>query len=489
MNASRGAAALRAVGLREGDRIALLLRNDFAFLEVSVAAALLGVHPVPVNWNLTAEEIAYVLADSDARVIVMHEDLIARVAGILPADVFVCVVRISAQVAADYNLDPTAVETTSLYPLWDEWLAAHEPVHEHAPARRESLFYTSGTSGRPKGVLRMAPSAEQARERQRVWSTVYNLEPDSRVIVPGPLYHAAPNNLSLGARAVVERLVVMPRFDAQELLRLIERHGATTLLLVPTMFVRLLRLPDSVRRQYDLRSLRHVVHAAAPCPPDVKLRMIEWWGPVIKEFYGATETGAVMWCDTQEWLTHPGTVGRCVEGGHIRILDDAGLECSAGEAGRIFLRLDCMPDFQYLHAEADESECKRDGFVATGDIGYVDRSGFLFLCDRERDMVISGGVNIYPAEIEAALHRLPGIRDCAVFGIPDPEFGESLLAAISADPELTEDAIREHLRVHIAGYKIPRRIEFRNDLPRDDNGKLLKRRLRDVYWRDAQRLI
>jgi long-chain acyl-CoA synthetase len=303
------------------------------------------------------------------------------------------------------------------------------------------------------------------------------------------MYHSAPNGFGLRAVALADRLVLMPRFDPEEVLALIARHRIDTVFLVPTMMVRLLRLPEAVRRRYDLSSLRHVTHAAAPCPPEVKRQFIEWWGPVLHEFYGATDLGAPTACDSEDWLRKPGTVGRLTEGAVVKILDDNGRECPVGMPGEIFASVDYMPDFTYHKRDAERRAMERDGLLSVGDVGYFDADGYLFLCDRKRDMVISGGVNIYPAEIEAVLTGIEGVLDCAVFGIPDAEYGEALCAAIRAVPGTTEAAIRTALKAKLANFKVPRVIEFHDDLPRDDSGKLLKRKLREPHWQGAGRAI
>jgi long-chain acyl-CoA synthetase len=286
-------------------------------------------------------------------------------------------------------------------------------------------------------------------------------------------------------------LVLQPRFDAEELLQLIERHRITHFHIVPIMFVRLLKLPDAVRARYDLSSLRFVIHGAAPCPPDVKRAMIEWWGPVIHEYYGSTETSLVTHCDSAEWLARPGTTGRPMEGIEIRILDAEGRVLPPGATGDIHVRSPRIADFTYHNQDRTRRAMERDGFVTLGDVGYLDEDGYLFLNDRSRDMIISGGVNIYPAEIEAALHTLPGVHDCAVFGIPDPEYGERIAAVIEPRPDarLTADLVVDYLRPRLANYKLPAHIEFRSDLPREDSGKIFKRKLREPFWAAAGRRI
>jgi long-chain acyl-CoA synthetase len=283
----------------------------------------------------------------------------------------------------------------------------------------------------------------------------------------------------------------MTSFDAEEFLRIVDEHRVTVVQMVPTMFVRMLALPEEVRRRYDTSSLRWIVHAAAPCPPDVKRAMIEWLGPIIAEYYGSTETGPVVYCDSEEWLTHPGTVGRPIERAVVRVLDEDGNDRPTGESGEVFVWLDTWPDFTYEGDDAKRRAIERDGLVSAGDIGYLDADGFLYLNDRASDMVISGGVNIYPAEIEACLLGLDGVRDCAVFGIPDDEFGEALAAHVELDEgaALGADEVRDHIRTSLAGYKTPRVVEFSDALPREDSGKIFKRRLREPYWAERDRAI
>jgi long-chain acyl-CoA synthetase len=311
------------------------------------------------------------------------------------------------------------------------------------------------------------------------------------VLVTGPLYHNAPNLTSLGSLRRGATIVLQPRFDAEQTLALVERHRISHVHLVPTMFVRLLRLPEAVRRRYDTSTLGLVLHGAAPCPPEVKRAMIDWLGPVLVEYYGGTETGVVTLASSEEWLAHPGTVGKAVADGRVVVLDEQGRPLPPGEAGELFLRNGSQPDFTYRGQDDLRREIERDGLVTCGDVGYLDDEGFLFLCDRKKDMVISGGVNIYPAEIESVLIACPGVRDCAVFGIPDEEFGESLAAVIQPEDgaTLAAEAVQGFLRERIAGFKVPRVIEFRADLPREDSGKIFKRKLREPYWAGMQRSI
>jgi long-chain acyl-CoA synthetase len=312
-----------------------------------------------------------------------------------------------------------------------------------------------------------------------------------RTIITGPLYHSAPNFYGLYAVRVGALAILQPRFEAEELLRLIEQYRITHLHMVPTMFVRLLRLPEAVRRRYDLSSLEFVVHGAAPCAMHVKRAMIAWWGPVIREYYGATETGLVTLHTAEEALRKPGTVGQPLPRVTVRIYDDAGRLLPPGDIGEVYSRREGGVDFTYHGMPEKRRDIERDGFVTLGDVGYLDEDGYLFLCDRRNDMVISAGVNIYPAEIEATLLALAGVRDCAVFGIPHEEFGETLCAYIEPESGATLDeaAVRAFLSEQLADFKVPRTIRFDTALPREDSGKIMKRKLRDPYWEATGRQI
>jgi long-chain acyl-CoA synthetase len=488
----RAASGFAALGLERGDCAALLLRNAFAFLEASLAAVRLGAYAVPINWHFKAEEVAYVLGDCGAKVLVAHADLLAGVADAVPAGVKVLVVETPPEILASYSIAPDRGRPPPDATEWEAWLAG-QAVWQGAPLpQTSSMIYTSGTTGRPKGVRRQPLTPDLEARMANYRERVYGLRLGVRTMVPGPLYHSAPNAFALRAARVASLIALMPRFDPEAFLALVERHRIEAMFMVPTMFVRLIKLPEHVRRSYDLSSLKFVMHAAAPCPTEIKRGMIDWLGPVVHEFYGSTESGAVTVVDSAEWLERPGTVGQPVQGGAVRIYDDAGRRLGSGEIGEVYTRLEFLPEFTYHQLPDKRAEIDREGFITSGDVGYVDEAGYLFLCDRKRDMVISGGVNIYPAEIEAVLIACPGVKDCAVFGVPDGEFGEALMAVIEPQPGLPAPAIAEvraYLAQHLADYKVPKRIEFGHNLPREDSGKIFKRRLRDPYWANAGRAI
>jgi long-chain acyl-CoA synthetase len=344
------------------------------------------------------------------------------------------------------------------------------------------MIYTSGTTGNPKGVERAAPTPEQLGRLEALRPLWWGLGTGeaATVLMNGPMYHSAPNNYGISAVRVGADIVLQPRFDPEDLLRLIERHRITHMHIVPTMFVRLLRLAPETRARYDLSSLKFVVHGAAPCPASVKAAMIAWWGDVIYEYYGSTEFGVATHISPSEARRKPGSVGRALPGVNIAIVDERRRPVAPGEIGEIFVGSDNVPAFTYRGRPESRREVDLDGLVTCGDVGYFDADGYLFLSDRKRDMVISGGVNIYPAEIEAALIAYPGIKDCAVFGLPDEEFGEILHACIvpaDESPVLDIAELRAHLEARLARYKIPRRFELVETLPREDSGKLFKRKL------------
>ena len=461
--AACAASGFEAMGVREGDVVALFLHNGPAYLEAMLACRLLGAYHCPINWHFKADEAGFILRDSGARALVAEPELLAQIGG--------------APVPVVNN--------------WKEWRDRHAPWRGAPRAPRTNMPYTSGTTGRPKGVRRMPATEKQRALALDLYRTVLGLEPGMRALISAPLYHSAPNLYAMQALLHGSLLVVEPRFDAERTLALIEQHRLTNVYLVPTMFVRLLRLPPETRKRYDISSLRFISSTGSPCPPDVKRAMIDWVGPLITETYAASELGHVTFIGSREWLERPGSVGRPLGEGVLKILDDAGRELPPGEIGLIYCRQPAYPDFTYTNNPAARAALERDGLWCVGDMGYLDAAGYLYVADRKSDMVISGGVNIYPAEIEAVLMTMPGIADCAVFGIPDAEFGEALAAAVQLRPEQRGSAaeVQQFLRERIAGYKVPRVVTFHDALPREDSGKIFKRLLRAPYWAEAGRRI
>jgi long-chain acyl-CoA synthetase len=493
--AGRAAAGLASLGVGPGDLIAIYLRNDLPFFEASFAAGLLGAYPTPVNWHYTEDEARYLFENSGAKAVVIHADLIEPIKGAFPAGLPVLVVPTPDEVGDAYGVpgDRRAVPAGMID--WPSWLEGFEPLAAGGASAPGTVIYTSGTTGRPKGVRRRPPSPEQAATSGRIIGQCFGfagVDPSEVVtVVTGPMYHSAPNAYGLMSGRLGGKVILEARFDPEELLAIIDAHKVTHLHMVPIMFNRLLKLPEAVKAKYDLSSLRFVVHAAAPCPAPVKRAMIEWWGPVINEYYGATETGPVTFCDAEAWLAHPGTVGRPVPGADVRVLDKDENPLPPREIGEVAARVHAIADFTYHGDDKKRRDSERAGLITPGDVGYFDEDGFLYLCDRAKDMIISGGVNIYPAEIEAELQKMPGVADCAVFGIPDDEYGEAVCAAVQPLPgaALDELGVKAFARAHMAGYKAPKTVEFHAELPREDSGKIFKRKLREPHWAGLDRRI
>jgi long-chain acyl-CoA synthetase len=470
--ARRAAHGLERCGVGEGDVVCIMLRNEPAFLETVFGARQLGAYTCPINWHYKAEEAGWMLSDSGAKALVIDPQLRGQIEGAIPPGLAVLVTE-----------------------NWEHWLASQSPWSGPARTPRSSMPYTSGTTGRAKGVRRLSPPPQDAPRIDALaregFAKVLGIEPEMRALLPAPLYHSAPNSYALQAMLNGELLVLEPKFDAEQTLALIERHALTHAYLVPTMYVRLLRLPEVIKKRYGLSSMRFVASTGSPCPAEVKRAMIDWWGPVFYESYASSETGYITVISSQESLRKPGSAGRAFGGALLKIVDSDGRELPAGEVGLIYARQPAYPDFTYNNNPEARRAIERDGLWTIGDMGYLDDEGYLYVCDRASDMVISGGVNIYPAEIEAVLAAMPGVRDCAVFGIPDAEFGEALAAAIQPEPGATLDAeaVRRFLGGRIAGYKVPRVIAFHADLPREESGKIFKRRLRAPYWEKSGRRI
>ncbi|MEO6322550.1 MAG: AMP-binding protein [Polaromonas sp.] len=480
--AARGeqlAGGLQRLGLREGDVLGVLLRNSALWADVVHACRKAGVYFCPINWHFTADEVSWLLQDSGAKALIADGDLLDAVEHRVPEHV---------------RLLANGESQTSRALGYETWLADQAPYDGPVVSPRGHMPYTSGTTGRPKGVVRLPMPVDELVERQarvkQVVERAFGLRAGCRALIPAPLYHSGPCMFLQGALETAERVVLMARFDAEQLLAAIATHRIDTAYLVPIMMVRLLRLPVQVRQRYDVSSLRFVVSTGAPCAPDVKRAMIEWFGPVIHETYAASEIGMITVIDSTEALARPGSTGRAVLDAQIRILDEQGASCAMGETGLIYARQPAYPDFTYRHNDAARREVERDGLISVGDMGYLDADGYLYVCDRASDMVISGGVNIYPAEIEHRLLAFPGVTDCAVFGVPDAEFGERLHAMVEVEPGVAPalEQMRDFLKATLSSFKVPRSIEI-TTLPRDDNGKIAKRRLREAHWKDQTRRV
>ncbi|MFD9888988.1 AMP-binding protein [Amycolatopsis sp. NPDC059027] len=462
--------ALRALGLGVGDGVTVILHNGLPHYEVQLATLQAGMYFTPVNYRSTSGEIGYIVENSESRVVIADADIAAACTSTLD----------ELGIPAERRFSVGNTENWSDYAKW----GSEEP--ETVPENRTSgatMVYTSGTTGRPKGVRRPLSGKPPALhpDYQHVMELL-GVSPGTGVhLVPCPLYHAAPGAYSLSALHLGHTVALMSRFDAEETLRLIERYRVTTTHVVPTMLHRLLRLPEEVRTRYDLSSLTSVMHGAAPCPREVKERMLAWLGPIVTEYYGASE-GMVSVVQPDEWLAEPGTVGRPLPGVRVKVLGEDGAELPAGETGTLYFS-SVHTDLGY-HRDPEKTAANRSGeFLTVGDVGYLDAEGRVFLRDRRTDLILSGGVNIYPAEIEARLLSHPDVADVAVIGEPDEEWGQRVVAMVQpGEGVAADDALAERLAAHcrgaLAGFKTPRRFEFRDRLPRTDSGKMLRRTLR-----------
>jgi long-chain acyl-CoA synthetase len=474
---------LRALGLETGSGVAAVIPNSFEMLALYFAAMQAGWYLTPINHHLVGPEIAYIVDDCEADAFIGHERFAdtcrtASDAIALPADRWFAV---------------GSVDGFRPYTDLTDGQPADRPGDRSGGA---AMHYTSGTTGQPKGVRRKLSGADPdaAAAGGGFLLRLFGTQPhDGNVHICGsPLYHTAVLAFASTALHLGHPVVLMDRWTPEGMLELIERHGATNSHMVPTQFHRLLALPEEVRARSDVSTLRSMVHAAAPCPVEIKQRMLEWWGPVIYEYYAATEGGGTV-VTPEQWLERPGTVGLPWPTSEIRILDDDGHDVPTGEIGTVYMKLG-QGDFEYFKDKGKTDENRRAGFFTVGDIGYLDAGGYLFLCDRKSDMIISGGVNIYPAEIEGALLTHPKVADAAVFGIPHEDWGEEIKAVVEVAPDAEPgDALTEELTAHcaerLAKFKLPRSIDYTTEMPRDPNGKLYKRKLRDPFWEGRTRAI
>ncbi len=488
---TRAATALRDAGLGPGEVVALMLRNEPVMLELMLAARWLGARWCMVNWHFKTAEVRHILADSQAKLFVVHADLLEQIAGAVPQGVRVFVVDPLAHTRRAFGLAPGARRAGHRA---EDWVAFRDAVtgpvaEQQAPG--SAMVYTSGTTGLPKGIRRQPATPEQLvviAERSR---QVLGIEPGMRALISAPLYHSAPVAYVIQAALHDAHLVIEPRFDAERTLQLIESERITHLYLVPTMYVRLLRLTAGQRQRHDLGSVKFVASTGSPCAPGIKRQMIDWWGPVFHETYAASELGWISHIDSIEALRRPGSAGRALPGIQLKVLSAQGQELPPGTVGLLYARDPAIPEFTYANNDAARRAIELGGLLTLGDLGYLDDEGYLYVVDRKTDMVISGGVNIYPAEIEAVLMGMPGVADCAVFGIPDDEFGEALAAAVQLVERAAVDAaeVQAYVRERLADYKVPRQVAFHETLPREETGKIFKRKLREPFWTERQTRI
>ena len=488
---NRVVGGLRKLGLKYGDCVAIDAPNCAEFFMTSLACTQAGWYLTPINWHLAPAEVAYILKDCEAKAFIGHE----RVGELCR----------NAADTVGFPLDHCfAIGDITGFRSFEELVQGQSGDRPPDRASGTVMNYTSGTTGNPKGVKRPLPPPEIDPDDMGAlyagFLSLFGIEPenDNVHICGSPLYHTAVLVQSSSSLHYGHPVVLMDKWDAENMLALIEKYRCTTSHMVPTQFNRLLGLPDDIRSRYDCSSTRTMIHAAAPCPPDVKRAMLDWWGDSIYEYYAATEGGGTI-VTPQEWLKYPGTVGKAWPGAEIRIIRDDGTQAETGEQGTVYILLGETTKFEYKD-DAEKTEKNRieteDGltFFTVGDVGYLNEEGFLFLCDRKIDMIISGGANIYPAEIENVLLGHPKVADAAVFGIPHEDWGEEVKAVIEpidgVDPgdTLTDD-ILAYCKDRLAKFKTPKSLDYTREMPRDPNGKLYKRRLRDPYWKDQERSI
>lgn len=468
---------LRALGLGQEDVVAVLVPNGVAFFEVLLAALQSGIRMVPVNYHLVGPEIAYIIQDSGAKAIVVHERFTAEA------------LRAAKEIDLPDEARFAIGEVEGFRPYAE--LKAGQPTE--LPADRSSgalMNYTSGTTGKPKGVRRALPpiDPDTMGEFGTFLNQLFGIEPfaDNVHIVVAPTYHTAVTQFAMAALHAGHTVVLMDKWTPEGTLELIQRHRVTTSHMVPTMFHRMLQLSDDERLSYDLSSLRCVIHSAAPCPVPTKRKMLDWWGPVVFEYYAATEGGGTL-ATPADWEAKPGTVGKAWPISQVVILDDDGNELAPGEIGTVWMSMGEQRFTYHGDEEKTKKTWNEKGFFTVGDAGELDADGFLFLRDRKVDMIIAGGVNIYPAETESVLLQHPKVNDAAVFGIPHDDLGEEIKATVQlvdpadAGPE-TEAELIAWCQENLAKFKVPRSIDFLEDFPRTETGKLLKRQLRDPYW-------
>ncbi len=470
---TRLAHAFDAAGLQPGDHVALMVGNQPEFFDVLWAAMRAGLYITPINWHLGAEEAGYIIDDSGAKAFVTSSDLADTAAGLLANRPDVTTRLMTGGAIDGYDDFEAALAAAPGVPRTDERSGAF-------------MLYSSGTTGYPKGILRNLPRTPFGAESDAIAMLMthrYGASEASVYLCPAPLYHAAPIGFTSAIHRIGGTVVVMERFDSAAALRAIEDHRVTHAQFVPTHFIRMLHLPDGAREQHDLSSLACVLHAAAPCPVPTKRRIIEWFGPVVEEYYAGSEAFGFTLISSEEWLEHPGSVGRPAGGTAVHILDDADQELPVGDTGQVWF--EATSSFEY-HNDPTKTRAAQNqrGWATYGDIGRLDDDGYLYLTDRASNMIISGGVNIYPQEAEMLLSAHPDVYDVAVLGIPDDEMGEQVKAFVQlraepSDPNAKASELIAYCRAALAHYKCPRQVAFVDTLPRMDTGKLVKRKLLD----------
>ncbi|HEX7852232.1 MAG TPA: acyl-CoA synthetase [Sphingobium sp.] len=477
---NRGAHLLRALGLKRGDVVAIMLENEAAVFEIAWAAQRTGLYLTSISTRLSAADTAYIVADSEAQLLIVSDRLAP-----LAAEALHSLPQIRGYTVTSAKGD---------FQGWKESCNAYPDTRIPDESPGADMLYSSGTTGRPKGVK--PPLLEGPLDASipllEMGRALYGMDENTIYLSTSPLYHAAPLRWAMTVQRLGGTVMVMTKFDAEQALRFIEQYRITHATWVPTHFIRLLKLPDKVRARHDHGSLKAVIHAAAPCPVPVKQAMIDWWGAIVHEYYSGTETCGITALNSEEWLRKPGSVGRSVLG-IVRILDEDGQELGPGETGDVYFA--DGPAFEYHNDPEKTAKAHNDrGWATLGDIGHLDEDGYLFLTDRRNFMIISGGVNIYPQEIENLLITHPKVTDVAVVGEPDEEMGENVIAVIQSAPGIVSDErlaqeLSNFTRAALGGLKTPRRFDFREELPREATGKLLKAKLISEYRAQAQKSL
>ncbi len=487
---SRLANLISKRGVQEVSNLAMWMKNGPQFLEAAWAAQRSGKYYTPLSTRLTPAEAAYIISDCDATVLVVSDELTESAVKALEI--------LDSEYGGQENIKVKLVTGTTdysdVFESYERLIENEEELPKDREKEGQDMLYSSGTTGKPKGVRLSLPQGPIGSPTpvSMVAQGLYGMDDSSIYLSPAPLYHAAPLQFTMAALRIGATTVVMDKFDPLDFLRTIEHYKVTHTQVVPTMMVRLAKMPREVRSQFDISSLKCMLHAAAPCPVDIKKQIIEWLGPVVYEYYAGTERNGFCAIDSNEWLTHPGSVGRSLIG-KVHILDEEGNDLPPGAPGTIYFE-GTMPFEYYKDPDKTASSRNKQGWTTLGDIGYLDEEGYLYLTDRKAFMIVTGGVNVYPQEAENLLITHPAVVDAAVFGIPNEEFGEEVKAVVQptnmdeAGPEL-ETKLITYLKTKLADIKCPRSIDFEAELPRAPNGKLYKQQLRDRYWEGRQSKI
>jgi long-chain acyl-CoA synthetase len=477
---------LQNKGIGQGDTVAILMRNDVRYLEVIQACRYLGSYFVPLNWHSVATEIEHIVQDSGAKILIGHTDLVHQLDEVNLPEVVIAVFSTPIEVTHSYHIDVNAHSTSADMALDLELsLQTIDLIDTEPKAFRGMFAYTSGSTGRPKGIKRKTDesSADKYAVYQGLSRSLMQLTKHDRFYVAAPIYHSAPNTLSLCSLAAQDvDIFISTKFDPELFLATIEKHQITHIYIVPTMMIRLLKLPQSTREQYDLSTLKYALSTGSACPSDIKKAMINWFGPIFYESYGASEIGFMTLISSSEALEKPGSVGKVVPGGAIKILDENKQVLDPLRSGLIYVDLPMFGEFDYTNFDGDCSDYTYQSYTSVGDIGFLDNDGYLFINDRQKDMIISGGANIFPLEIEAVLIHMDDIVDCAIYGVPDPEFGEMVVAAVQCHPtkNITLEQMHHFLDNKLARFKFPRKLVVHDKLPREDSGKIFKQKLRAI---------